>query len=157
MSGYQTLHIRISYPKTLGAKAGLCQTRSEFSNSLILAKRFIRAKLTNTSRIMRKAALCICENKDADQLRSNCKADQRLCFRYTDGIISLLSNSEICSLQPSPVLVQTGLCRICTETTSLFFFFKRGSFFINSQKGLESRLASQQRSLEFHLSVIMSV
>ena len=26
---------------------------------------------------MRKTAFCICENKDADQLR-----DQRLCFRY---------------------------------------------------------------------------
>ena len=25
----------------------------------------------------------ICENKDADQLRSNCAADQRLCFCYT--------------------------------------------------------------------------
>ena len=32
---------------------------------------------------MRKPAFCICENKDADQLRSNCAADQRLCFRYT--------------------------------------------------------------------------
>ena len=27
---------------------------------------------------------CICKNKDADQLRSNCAADQRLCFRNTD-------------------------------------------------------------------------
>ena len=25
----------------------------------------------------------ICENKDADQLRDNREADQRLCFRYT--------------------------------------------------------------------------
>ena len=29
---------------------------------------------------MRKPAFCICENKAADQLRSNCAADQRLCI-----------------------------------------------------------------------------
>ena len=34
--------------------------------------------------------VCICENKGADQLRSNCAADQRLCFCYTDGKIPLL-------------------------------------------------------------------
>ena len=39
----------------------------------------------------------ICENKGADQLCSNCEADQRLCFRYTDGTISLLLKSEISS------------------------------------------------------------
>ena len=47
---------------------------------------------------MRKSAFCICENKDADQLRGNREADQRLCFRHTDGIIPLLSKSEILSL-----------------------------------------------------------
>ena len=35
---------------------------------------------------MRKPFLCICENKDADQLCSNCAADQRLCFRYIDSL-----------------------------------------------------------------------
>ena len=34
---------------------------------------------------MRKPFFCICENKDADQLRGNREADQRLCFRYTDS------------------------------------------------------------------------
>ena len=29
---------------------------------------------------MSKSAFCICENKDADQLCSNCTTDQRLCF-----------------------------------------------------------------------------
>ena len=29
---------------------------------------------------MRKPAFCICKNKGADQLRSICTADQRLCF-----------------------------------------------------------------------------
>ena len=35
-------------------------------------------------------ACCICENKDADQLRGDREADQRLCFRYTDSTIPLL-------------------------------------------------------------------
>ena len=50
------------------------------------------------SRVMRKPTFCICENKDADQLRGNREADQRLCFRYMDSTIPLLSTSEISSL-----------------------------------------------------------
>ena len=50
------------------------------------------------SRVMRKPTFCICENKDADQLRGNCEADQRLCFRYTDSTIPLLSKSKVLSL-----------------------------------------------------------
>ena len=37
------------------------------------------------SLVMRKPAFCICENKDADQLRGNREADQRLCFCYIDS------------------------------------------------------------------------
>ena len=44
-----------------------------------------------------KPAFCICENKDADQLRGNRETDQRLCFRYTDNTIPLLFKSEISS------------------------------------------------------------
>ena len=36
---------------------------------------------------MRKPAFCLCKNKDADQLRGNREADQRLCFRYTESTI----------------------------------------------------------------------
>ena len=36
--------------------------------------------LHNLSLVMKKTFFCKCENKDADQLRSYCKADQRLCF-----------------------------------------------------------------------------
>ena len=50
------------------------------------------------SLVMRKPAFCICENKDADQLRGNREADQRLCFRYIDSTIPLLFKSEISSL-----------------------------------------------------------
>ena len=46
---------------------------------------------------MRKLALCICKSKDADQLRGNCEADQRLCFRYTDSTIPLLPKFQASS------------------------------------------------------------
>ena len=49
------------------------------------------------SHIVRKPDFGLCENKGADQLRSNCEADQRLCFRYTDCTITLLLKSEILS------------------------------------------------------------
>ena len=50
------------------------------------------------SRVMRIQTFCICENKDADQLRGNRIADQRLCFRNTDSTIPLHPKSEISSL-----------------------------------------------------------
>ena len=49
------------------------------------------------SRHMGKPTICIGENKGADQLRSNCEADQRLCFRNSDSTIPLLRKSEISS------------------------------------------------------------
>ena len=45
-----------------------------------------------------KPVFCICENKDADQLRGNREADPRLCFRHTDSAIPLLPKSVISSL-----------------------------------------------------------
>ena len=50
------------------------------------------------SLVMRKPAFCICENKDPDQLCSNCPAYQRLYFLFTDSTIPLLPKSEISSL-----------------------------------------------------------
>ena len=70
---------------------------------------------------MRKPTFCICENKDADQLRGNREADQRLCFRYIDSTVPLLSKCEILSLQPSSVAVQPGLCQTRSETRMLVF------------------------------------
>ena len=74
---------------------------------------------------MRKPAFCICENKDADQLRRNREADQRLCFRYTDSTISLLPKYEISSLQPSSVAMQPGLCGTWSETPKTGFLTTR--------------------------------
>ena len=65
------------------------------------------------SLVMRKPAFCTYENKDTDQLRSNCEADRRLCFRYTDSAIPLLpkpkfqASSRLLWLY-SPVCVEPG-------------------------------------------------
>ena len=69
---------------------------------------------------MRKPAFCICENKDADQLRGNCETDQRLCFRYRDSTIPLLPKSEI-----SSVTTQPGLCLTRSETPKTGFLTTR--------------------------------
>ena len=74
---------------------------------------------------MRKPDFCICQNKDADQLRGNREADQRLCFCHTDSAIPLLSKSEISSLEPSSVTVQPGLCRTWSETSKTGFLRTR--------------------------------
>ena len=49
------------------------------------------------SRRMGKPTACVGENKGADQLRSHCEADQRLCFRCTDNTVPLHSKSKISS------------------------------------------------------------
>ena len=75
------------------------------------------------SRVVRKQTFCISENKDADQLRVNREADQRLCFRYTDRIIPLLSKSEISMLYPSSLAVQLGFVRPGRKPQCLFSHF----------------------------------
>ena len=56
------------------------------------------ANSVDLSRVVRKSTFYMCENKDADQLRGNREADQRLCFRYIDSAIPLLPKYEISSL-----------------------------------------------------------
>ena len=70
---------------------------------------------------MRKPMICIGENKSTDQLR----ADQRLCFRYTDSRIPLLLKSKISSFYPYSVTVQAGLCRTWSETQIVGFLMQR--------------------------------
>ena len=53
---------------------------------------------TYMSLVMKKTDFCICENKDADQLRGNREADQRLCFRFIDSKTPLLPKYKISSL-----------------------------------------------------------
>ena len=68
------------------------------------------------SHVIRKPVFCKCENKDVDQLRSNCAADQLLCFHYIDSIVLLLSVSK--KLKPSYMAAQPDLCWTCLETGS---------------------------------------
>ena len=75
---------------------------------------------------MRKPEFCLCENKGADQLCSNCTADLRLCFRYTDSTFSLLLILKLSRFYVSSVTVQAGLCRTCSETRRPVFS-RRGS------------------------------
>ena len=59
----------------------------------------IHVKLRNLiMSVISKPIICIGKNKGADQLCSNCEADQRLCFCYTDSTIPLLSKTKISSL-----------------------------------------------------------
>ena len=90
----------------------VCQTR-------------LQMDLTYLSRVVRKPAYCLCENKDADQLRGDREADLRLCFRYTDSTTPLLSRSEISSLYSSSVVVQPGLCGTWSETPKTGFLRTR--------------------------------
>ena len=70
---------------------------------------------------MGKSTICKGKNKGADQLRGNREADQRLCFCYSDSSIPLLLKSEVSSFWLFSVLLQTGLCQTCSETTHCWF------------------------------------
>ena len=90
----------------VAAQLGLCQIWSETPKAGFILSQLIQylspsycwcflthlvtLKEINMSHRMRKLMICICENKDADQLRSTCEADQRLCLCFTDSTISLL-------------------------------------------------------------------
>ena len=76
---------------------------------------------------MGKPTICIGEIKGADQLRSNCEADQRLCFRYTDSTVPLLSKSKISRLLSYSVTVQPGLYQTWSEP-KLLVFSRIGSY-----------------------------
>ena len=88
--------------------------------------------------LMRKPGFSICENKDADQLRSNCAADQRLCFRYTDSNIPLLSKFKILSLLPSSMAVQPGLCWTRSETPKTGFLTTRLISYFHGGLGMKT-------------------
>ena len=108
------------------------------------------------SHLIRKPKICICENKDADQLRSNCEADQRLCFRHTDSTIPLLSKSKLSSFYPSSEMVQTSfshppdkhipLCAclryFCLSTSTILAVSKCQSFLYLANRNVHLMLTS---------------
>ena len=71
---------------------------------------------------MRKPAFCICEIKDADELRGDRAADQGLCFRYIDNTIPLLPKFQSSN---HLLVVKPGLCRTWLETPKTGFLMTR--------------------------------
>ena len=77
---------------------------------------------------MRKPTICICENKDADQLRGNREADQRLCFatRIVQFLVYLnpkfqASSSSLCLNRPVCVRpVRKPHCWFSHEAAQMF-------------------------------------
>ena len=62
--------------------------------TILLQKRYsFSDRAYPLSSYMRKPAFCISENKDADLLRGNREAGKRLCFRYIESTIPVLSKS----------------------------------------------------------------
>ena len=55
----------------------------------------------------------------------SCAVDQRLCFRYIDSLIPLLSKSKVSSLLRSLENVQPGLCPTWLETPITGFLMSR--------------------------------
>ena len=81
----------------------------------------------------REPDFCLCENKGADQLPSNCEADQRLCFRYTDSTTTLLSRSKFssfCDCTGQFVLDLVGNPKTCFRGSndSLYDFMRKLAF-----------------------------
>ena len=77
----------------------ICDVVNQFKSNVVNNyHKLQKGKHFKMSLVMRKPDICICENKDADQLRGNREADQRLCFRCIDSTIPLLSKSEISSV-----------------------------------------------------------
>ena len=77
---------------------------------------------------MRTPTFCICENKDADQLRGKREADQRLCFRYIDIVQSLYflnpkfqASSYLCSCTAWFVSDQVGNQKVGFLMTRLIY------------------------------------
>ena len=95
-------------------------------SSATIVKGFMLVKQRdNMSLCVRKPTICMGENKDADQLRGNREADQRLCFRYTDSTFPPLLIPKFSRFWVSSVTVQAGLCWTWSETQIVGFVMHR--------------------------------
>ena len=74
---------------------------------------------------LRKPTICMGENKDADQLRGNREADQRLCFRYTDSTFPPLLIPKFSRSWVSSVTVQASLCQTWSKSQIVVFLMHR--------------------------------
>ena len=92
--------MKIEFQIKMGSDFGLYYMCRElgFVRCLMNLPELMFLTLEDMSRPMGKPTICIGENKDADQLRGNREADQRLCFRYMDSTIHLLVISKTSSI-----------------------------------------------------------
>ena len=61
---------------------------------------------------MRKPTFCVCDDEDADQLRGNREADQRLCFRHLVSTIQLLHKVQYVQASSHTAWFVSDLVRI---------------------------------------------
>ena len=90
MFSHDGAHIKTSFITLIIILCFIIQSLHANTCTVIINLNERKNALNKMSLNMRKPAFCKCENKDADQLRSNREADQRLCFRYMDSTIPLL-------------------------------------------------------------------
>ena len=174
------------YASSVAVQSGLCQAWSKTPKICFLRTRRIHILVsgmgvilpflttcimnlvsTDLSRVVRKPAFCICENKDADQLRGNRDADQRLCFRYIDSqslyflytkfqaSCHLLCLYSLVCVGPGwkprrPVFSQRGSFHVCrVKEKSCCWVFQPGSkqtwlYYLHSKnKGANLRVIAQ--------------
>ena len=89
---------------------------------------------TVTEKYMRKPDFGKCKNKGTDQLHGNHTADQRLCFRYIDITIPLLSKS----LNFKPLAISCG----CTA-----------QFVLDLVKNPEDRFSHDVAHMRMHTTI----
>ena len=74
-----------------------------------------------------------CKNKDADQLHTNCAADQRLCYHYIDRTIPPLPKSETLSLSSVALQPRPSLClTLCSHNEAHAFNVRDAVFCYHS-------------------------
>ena len=88
--------------------------------------------LHEISLVMRKLDFCLCENKGTDQLCSNCTADQRLCFCYTESTIPLLLKSKISSFKSYSLAAQAGMCGTWSEIPKTSFLASQPKWYMTT-------------------------
>ena len=96
------------------------------------------------------------ENKDADQLRGNREADQRLCFRYTDSTFPPLLIPKFSRFWVSSVTVQAGLCWTWSETQIVGFVMHRlncqGTYQMTDYSYVQIRGHYFARTYNYHMT-----
>ena len=99
------------------------------------------------SLVVRKPAFCICENKDADQLRGNREADQRPCFATQIQQTLYFLNSKFQASSHllwlySLVYVRPG------RKPRRPVFSQRGSYILARQRTTKSKISFRGRAAD---------